>query len=352
MTSIALFGPSGSGKTTVIKAFLWKMGRYYKDKNAHHEMELRISVANSTDGPFSAIEVPDTSPDGTKNLNIAKMTIGRVPRNGSDYRQVVSEAHHQILFADDQGGLFHYAAKNDISNIDQIEYGPDPVRTAWKILDTANNLVVLLDPTLIEGSRFEDAMPIATPDYGSSDTDTGSFMLRRRFKIGQYATMVSRLAWLKNRAKIDAKDGKNDYEVPRRIAVCITKSDIIGSFSESAAKPDELLGILFGDPMMVALNELYTHFGEANVKLFVISALGKDPKTGKQNFDRATSWLSNPNVWLPERVEEPFLWLLQESEKDVIRDGSNLPSFLRRPLIDSRLESYIPYMNLGSRNGG
>lgn len=362
-SSITLYGPSGAGKTSLIIALNWKLASMLADKPEamkKHEMVVKFSA-----GAFDIYSQPEEAPEATELHQIGRVIIGREPRDTSDYRQQVSQFEHEINVNDDQGAIFSLAAQREITSLKQLlsQQNLDPlVSIAWNILKETHGIVVLLDPVLLKNSPYGGMVPgieeIESSAYEfdlnspppDSPVQTGTAFVRRLFSQDEYARMVRNLTWLSPKIERTTRWG-NKIEVPRRIAVCMTKSDRLGDLLLHAVdgqNVDKTIELVFGEFMKRALKELRDHFGENNVETYIVSALGFNPANGKPNWNPQTDWLENKMNWEPYQVHKPFFWILENMEQDDLKDHKGLPRFFRNALVHSRLKAYLPYSFLSN----
>lgn len=318
MAGIAMFGPSGCGKTSVLHAFYWALANDVGGILSRGKMYLRFMINGQE---YSLQHKMISSPAPTSNAETKEFIFGRVPKDPEDPAQQWSAHMHQILMVDNQG-KFHTAALG----YDQQDEAN--VYAANVLLELANSIFVLLDPTLL--SNTPEA---ASSDYLLQDSQVTG-LERRLFTQNEYARLVENLRQL---------PATTEEGFQRRIAICVAKVDQIGSLVN--LDTNVLIRIKFGQDMEMAIRQLEEHFGPQNVRRFKFSAVGFD-RDNTPNFDPAQGWLKDPNNWMPYKIHEPFIWIFQARELDLIRKKAAARSAAEKLFrSDREIENlYIPYM--------
>lgn len=310
-TSIALFGPVASGKTTLIQAFARSMQDIDGIASGgllHHRLEpanrRSSNILSLLEGRF---------PMATPEMEAMRWFFSREATNPREERQIISSFKHELSIIDNPGGLFKEGVEGAVTNPQQLRDALSAGEyDSWQVLAGCNGIIVLLDPSLLE----------------SAESSQSGFRLSQ---LG-YARLLQRLTWL----SIQTEEG-----LSRRVAICVSKIDTLRDLSTE--NPERLIEVLFGQEMLSVVSRLRDHFGNSFVRTFAISSVGYDIDS-TLNYDPSTGGLKSPSFWKPVRVYEPFFWLLQGIELDMLdkRSPTGLTRFVRRDIK----KQYIPYLPL------
>lgn len=316
-TSIALFGPAASGKTTLLMAFAQSMkevdriasnGLMTHRLEANNESSFRFLQDSLFRGQF---------PLATHAMESVNLTFSREPLDSNDKRQTTSSFKHELSLIDNRGELYTEGIDGSISNLQQLRAVTDQAAyNSWQVLAGCNGILLLLDPTSVETDMNEEG--------------------RYRISRIEYAQMVQRLMWLSPVTEEGSK---------RRIAICITKVDLLNNIS--GITPEEVLERQFGTPMLVSIRSLQNHFGNDAIRVFTISSIGSIETSSGHTRPNIISMGSdssiiNPSSWKPYKVYEPFFWLFESIERDLLESQS--PTGLSRIFRRDKRQDYIPYL--------
>lgn len=263
----AFWGPPGAGKDWMIRAFARALDRYNRrdsnlwDEHFRHELLSSDGSPVSTAAPSEPIQPTELNNFETDEDLFLYKRVPREPyQNSKSHR--LSTHSHIIITVNDAGEHAEALTKHGLL----VRY------------DTAQCILVLLDPTAIQEGRKTQS---------------------------EYRDGVDRLL-----AKLNPlPDGKKRY-----IGVCLTKIDLLRLAAEHIA-PIENINVLFGQQMVELLHAHNSRSVE--VRAFSVSSFGflKGTRQKKSNADDAGLLLRDPDNWMPVNVEQPFFWLFQALER-------------------------------------
>lgn len=282
--SIALWGPTGSGKTWLIQALNQELKWY-----SQHDPEFHYRMTDS-DGRFLSVMAPEPKP--TPRIEDRLWRFAREPKKDTKAHRISAHAH-QINVHDDKGA----------SLVDAV-YSPGQNPLTEITLQTADSLLVLLDPTLVQGSL------VAQPA-----TSGGSLYTQR-----QYTYLVQALL-----------EKVAETQEERYVAACLTKVDRMDLQRDAW----QYIHILFGPDMVYLLQ----NSGQGvQTQAFATSAVGFYLQGGKthSNYDDSSGQVRYPDRWKPFNVAAPFFWLFENVEKQRLKKTPNV-------FLEDRLKYYIGY---------
>lgn len=350
----SLFGQTTAGKSMLLSAFLNLLLRDV-DKLLDHPMLTPNFEVNKV-REITEVE-PPTPRKGSTTFRL-KRTVKRIKTDAS------WSAHENVVqVIDNRGVLFGAGYDKSIRDIEQLKLLDRNLREAWKVItDEAHGIIVALDPTLVKGTivyrgqvseeKLQDDDPSENSrDYEEEEFDDEDMTDEARALVRQILSKVtlsthemgrvlSRL--LDDEVKTDISltyirpetisrnypEGKLEQViVKRRIALCITKADLLADTKEdldeiSSSNLESYLETEFDYPTSKAVKALKKKFGEENIRLFLVSAAGYDPLTGKRApiGRKQDAFIANEQFWRPYNVQAPFFWLMEQLEMDVISD--------------------------------
>lgn len=292
--TIAMWGPKGSGKTCLIYSFGYTITHIYAG-----DQDGLTFVLTDGDGQEVQIDAPnkiDPIVKGTQNPTGINWQISREhidPNSERQYRYAISSYLHWLYFVDDQGSLLD-------GMLDEKNITPEVEFARSRIL-RAPNIIILLDHDLL---------------VRSNTAVSGNRMTKEDYH--QKILNLFRLL--------------NQEAFTRRIAVCLTKADKFDDGMRKRAqttpkKAWELIVAFFGSEME---HSFKVQAKRHTIRPFVISSKmdGIDDR------------------WMPDGVQWPFFWLLEETERDKIRSSfssSPLKTISNWLFINERENEYIPY---------
>jgi len=366
-TTIGMFGPVAAGKSTILLALQHMIQNREEDILPNHPMQVQI---DALDDNYDSYIIPPRL-EGTQLPGIKSVDIRREPRDKHNYSQQISAFHHTIGLYDNAGALFSAGSQIEIQgrSIKRPEIFRDideEVLFAWDNLrKRAAGLVVLLDSSSVNESLADDAASVrpyadaaqddtafpapsnpgeepAPVESAFDDDPIRNYIREKRFFTrAEYARMVGRLAdaqWMPAEVMLE-----DDFCIQRKVAICLSKIDQLDL--DIRLGVDEIIRYEFGTEMERTVKKLRDYYGQDNVALFAISALGYDPDDGEPNYDPSDGWLKNKSVdsWRPQNVEQPFFWILEQLERDYLQLVSRKGGLLQQRLQKSRQIHYIPY---------
>lgn len=289
---IALWGPTGSGKTWLIYSLAQELKTYNRK-----DREFQYRLTDDDDQPVS-VSKPEDKP--TDRAEDRLWRFARIPHPGATIkpeRIAVSCHTHNINVHDDAG-----------INLTEAVYNPDDTSVATNSLLESPYLVVLLDPTLVDGS-----------DLASLAIKPDSVMA-----INDYCHMVTSLCSMLSQYPV--KDNTS-----RLMAVCLSKTDLTGLRRD----PKNMIRIFFGQDL---LDEIEHFSNKINLKFFTFSSAGYYQDGGRRipNYDNNTRELAKEKNWQPQNTVAPFFWMFEEIERQRLAAGDK-----RR--MSNRLNLYSPY---------
>jgi hypothetical protein len=208
---------------------------------------------------------------------VTNNSFSREPRNDRKFapwelqKLKISCHTHHISFCDDSGGkLFELVATDEPNQVDDLE-------SVWVRFKDAKNIVVLLDPSLLDDSEVE--------------SDVGAVRYSRDTYLAHVRNLCQRLV--------------KELPLQRRLAVCLTKADRLenGRVMQALANEDSawrLIKEMFGDDMYRMLKT----YSQLDAAPFIVSA----------KKDRV-------NRWDPMGVEYPFFWIFEDTETEALLES-------------------------------
>lgn len=299
--SIALYGPTSAGKTSLLRAFLYAISRYASN-HSDGRMDIELSLGKTLES-LRPVRLSDCFLDNIDPSTEAvtdAFRLRRVPTNLTDDRANFSSFIHEGGWRDNQG------IRHTELIADKVD-DPGAVRTTHKSLETATGIIAVLDPTRI-------------------DSATG------RITREDYSDMMRYLT------NLDA----SPEGIKRRIAICVSKIDLMKNFSDMTA--ESYIDQLFLDLMTETITKLKKKFV---VKCFLTSNYGFLP-SGQPNstqLDSGKYGYIDRESWKPYKVIDPFFWIFQSIEVDLIKQEAKDRKLLNRMMYsdDDYLKKYIPY---------
>jgi len=302
INGFAVYGPTGSGKTSILRAFIYAASNF-PGQHSDDLMDIELKLGTQEEN-MTIVRVNDCFLDTVKATEYATaelFELARVPRDRSDMRQMLSEFRHTGRMQDDKGANYDGMA--------QRTGDEESIVSVQKALDLAVGIVVVLDPLLVENGLMSRA---------------------------RYVTMVAALGGL----------SENPRGIKRRIAICVTKIDQLSDHSGFTAR--EYIDIKFHG-MGDAIKRLEGRF---DVNCFKVSNFGylsngrPNCVEVEENGKRIVTYIDKDS-WRPHNVTQPFYWIFERIEQDLLLQMAKQRSRLIRwwEPTSEVLKKYIPYTN-------
>lgn len=354
-----MFGPRGAGKTVLVNAFRGTLHRHYESVISNQYM---IPFLPEFSGDLDYLKRPAQTERRTPYI----VKFGRKPKNVHDDRQLVSSHIHEMRIYDNKGGLFGAGSDIRVKNIEDLMKIP-AFKAAWQdLIDNAISIVVTLDPTGVKDG-------IAEKVYSDVDDDTDKneeldhieampnqpkdikarweqeLLSKGNLSITEWATMINRLNELTEfvpmQYVIHSEDPKypdgiqKEINIRRKIAICVVKADVFAN--------EEEIQIMDGDKKNITIMEYFSGATETetkrlsqkfDVKVFYVSSSGYFMGESNISDDTERKIVKDEHDWQAYNAHLPFLWVMQELEKEVIK--SEFPETRWR---SSKIDDYIGY---------
>ena len=196
------------------------------------------------------------------------------------------EWHHTIQVYNDRGGnltdIFNKRARSQNQNL----------KSVLETVARSNSVIALLDleTVLPDAQKYSDNQHWLRPKA--------------------YANFVYELC----RQLTGRFDRPAPFETTPNLALCITKSDLLG-LAPSKKNTDALLEEYFSYIKRVV--DLFK--SRLNIKAFITSAPGyffeENSRHLKTNYEPTTQTLIYPDKWMPFNMAEPFFWIFESIER-------------------------------------
>ena len=176
----------------------------------------------------------------------------------------------------------------------------------------ADIIIVVLDPTIVEGSAVIGGLGLA-----------------------QY----SRIEYAQKVQKLFSVLEKSNPNKQFFYAVCITKADLIPG--SRYLHPDALIEAFFGPEMLDVVDTI----GSERAQTFTTSSFGYLPGTDKPNaqmneYERIE--IKDVKNWKPYGVEYPFFWAFESKERKLLEEILR-KSFWGKMMRKNVLRNYVSY---------
>ena len=259
---MAVWGPTGSGKTWLLQAFGRGLQQCKDDPHFSYHLISRNLLPLTSSLPQSN--------NPTQNAEDRYWHFARRPRKNTPAHRE-SAFTHEIALHDEAGQVL-------VDAVDQ----PDQQNLTRLTLQSADAILALLDPTLLQGS------PLAVAQLSST-----------LYSQQEYLKMILALA-----------DLLASRDQPGYLALCVSKVDLTGL----RRPPEALVEIYFGQQMLELITD-NTH-PNLSIRAFACSAAGYYSENGYEhaNFNSQTGDILYPARWQPYQVTSPFFWLFEANE--------------------------------------
>lgn len=364
-SKVFLFGPTGVGKSVMFNAIKHTLATHINDYFDGHEMAIRIDVEPKED--YAKRPRPSGGQIPFK-LQFERKWVRETPA------QEISAHSHNTTIHDDKGSLFHAAGSEKIRNLDELMDVHRKIYAAWKqLIDEAHGILVLLDASRIKGNALGevdlsredddsvdgghsdkarlryDGSDVNDPEVAEIIEDIENMALLSAVEIQR---MLRRLHELPDKIKLAFRvksQGMEEtitIEIPRKIAICISKADLLGDMELlEATSVERIINEQFDPGTLLAISKLREKFGETNVEVFLVSSTGFTVRgtSAAEKDDKSRNVVKDVRNWRPYNVFSPFFWVFQRLEEDVVEYLHPKKSGLGVFTAGVSLRDYIKY---------
>jgi len=314
MHRVAFWGPSGSGKTWMIHAWGRSLVNY-RPTDQDFSYELR----EFSDEKFEPPIIPFKPPKGKRTYESVDFVwlFQRKPKQSTYAHQVSTHTHILQI--------------HDIPGNDSLLLTDEHKQNFLG----AQLILLLLDPTCISDSIFENRSDIADAKFDGIDI---SDLLDDENSDSEFENPIrlSRDEYINAVIQVFDFLSRSGNARPA-VAVCLTKCDLWDKKMDA----DSAVLRWFGQQMLDIIDQYGRGF---SLKKFTMTATGYI-EDGERipNYDRQTEWLLNESHWKPEKVLSPLIWHLENVERQKI---NKTVGFFEQIVGKDRMNYYIPYPNL------